>query len=128
MRSLSKVLHLIGVTFTLVLAAQAADATGKWKGEFDTQVGVQKYAFELKVDGENLTGKAFFERMNQKGEAELQEGKVKGTEIFFVEKFSIEGNEIRIEYKGKVTGDEINFTRRVGDFATEQFLAKRAKD
>ena len=69
MRNLSKVLHLIGVTFTLVLAAHAVDVTVKWKGEFDTQVGVQKYTFELKVGGDNLAGKAFFERMNQKGEA-----------------------------------------------------------
>ena len=128
MRSLGTVLLYAAVTLALVLAAHAADVTGKWKGEFDTQVGVQKYTFELKVDGEKLTGKAFFERMNQKGEAELQEGTVKGAEIFFVEKFSIEGNEIRIEYKGKLTGDEINFTRHVGDFATEQFVAKRVKD
>jgi len=62
----------------------------------------------LKVEGEELTGKAYFERMSQKGEAELLEGKVKGDEIFFVEKVNVQGNELRIEYRGKVSGDEIS--------------------
>jgi hypothetical protein len=35
--------------------------------------------------------------------------------------------EIRVEYKGKLSGDEIKFTRRVGEFAAEEFVAKRAK-
>jgi len=30
--------------------------------------------------------------------------------------------------EGTVKGDEIAFTRKVGEFATEQFVAKRAKD
>ena len=40
----------------------------------------------------------------------------------------VQNNEIRIEYKGKINGDEISFTRKVGDFATEQFVAKRVKE
>ena len=87
-----------------------------------------EHTFELKVEGEKLTGKAFFERMNQKGEAELLEGKVSGNDIFFVEKISVQGNELRVEYKGKVSGDEISFTRKTGDIATVQFVAKRVKD
>jgi hypothetical protein len=35
--------------------------------------------------------------------------------------------EIRIEYKGKLSGDEIKFTRTIGEFAAEEFVAKRAK-
>jgi hypothetical protein len=65
--------------------------------------------------------------MEQKGEVDLLEGKVSGTEISFVEKLSFDGNDLRIEYKGKLNGDEINFTRKVGDFATEQFVAKRVQ-
>ena len=123
-----KISALVCVMFTLALTALAADIAGKWKAEFDTQVGVQKYTFEFKVEGEKLTGKAFFERMNQKGEAELLEGKVSGNDIFFVEKISVQGNELRVEYKGKVSGDEISFTRKTGDIASVQFVAKRVKD
>jgi hypothetical protein len=128
MKTQHKPLLLACLAFTFALTALAADIAGKWKAEFDTQVGVQKYTFELKVEGEKLTGKAFFERMNQKGEAELLEGKVSGNDIFFVEKISVQGNELRVEYKGKVSGDEISFTRKTGDIATVQFVAKRVKD
>jgi hypothetical protein len=123
-----KILLLACITCAFVVSALAADFAGKWKTEFDTQVGLQKYTFEFKVEGEKLTGKAFFERMETKGEADLLEGKVIGDEISFVEKFTAQDNEIRLEYKGKINGDEIKFTRKVGDFATEEFVAKRVKE
>jgi hypothetical protein len=34
-------------------------------------------------------------------------------------------NDLRIEYTGKIHGDEISFKRKVGDFANEDFVAKR---
>ena len=126
--SLTGTASLASLTLIFVLSVLAADLSGKWKTEFDTQVGIQKYTFTFNVEGEKLTGKASFERMDQKGEAELLEGKVSGAEISFVEKLSFDGNDIRIEYKGKINGDEISFTRKVGDFATEQFVAKRVKE
>jgi hypothetical protein len=128
MRVHRNILLLACVIAAFALPALAGDVAGKWKAEFDTQVGVQKYTFDFKVEGEKLTGKASFDRMDQEGEADLLEGKVSGDEISFVEKFSVQGNEIRIEYKGKINGDEISFTRKVGDFATEQFVAKRVKE
>ena len=124
----SKMLLPAMVAFAFALPGYAADATGKWKAEFDSQIGPQKYTFDLKVEGGKLTGKAFFERMNQKGEVELKEGKVTGEEIFFVENVNFGGNELRIEYKGKVANDEITFTRKVGDIASYQIVAKRVKD
>jgi len=128
MRMSSTVLTLAVVAFVEALPSGAADATGKWKAEFDTQIGVQKYTFDLKADGEKLTGMTSFERMGEQGQVELKEGKVKGDEVFFVELLNFDGNEIRIKYTGKVAGDEIKLTRKVGDFATEDFVAKRVKD
>jgi hypothetical protein len=110
------------------LAAHAADLAGKWAAEFDTQVGMQKYTFYLAVVGDKVTGKASFERMGQKGEADLLEGKLVGDKVSFVETFDAMGSPVRIEYEGTVKGDEIAFTRKVGEFATEQFTAKRARD
>jgi len=40
------------------LSAFAADITGTWKAEFETQRGLQKYTFMLKQDGATVTGKA----------------------------------------------------------------------
>jgi hypothetical protein len=106
----------------------AGDVTGKWVAEFDSQIGVQKYTYELAVDGDKLTGKASFERMGEKGVVDLTEGKVEGDTVSFVEPLEFQGNSIRIEYKGTLKGDEIHFTRNVGEFATEEIVARRLKD
>lgn len=128
MRIRGTMLLLPTVAFVFSLTARAADVTGKWRAEFDSQIGPQKYTFDLKAEGEKLTGKAYFERMGQKGEAELKEGKVSENEVFFVETANVNGTDLRIEYKGKVTPDEITFTRKVGDLASYQIVAKRVKD
>src|SRR5438270_6436473 len=76
--------------FTLALTALpyacfAADATGTWKSEFDSQIGRQKYTYTLKQEGDKLTGKANSEVNDQKREAPLSEGKVEGDKVSFVE-------------------------------------------
>ena len=102
----------------------AADITGKWTASFDTQIGQQNYTYEFVVKDGVLTGKA----KSENGESALQGGKVEGDTVTFVENLQFQGMDIRIEYKGKITSaDEIKFTRQVGDFATEQLVAKRAK-
>ncbi len=128
MSTVSRTVALLGVALFCALPVRAADATGKWKAEFDSQVGVQKYTYDLKVEGAKVTGKASFERMGQKGEVDLVEGKITGDDISFVEKLDFQGTQISITYTGKVAGDEIKLTRKVGDFATEEFVAKRVKD
>jgi len=117
-----------GVALLGALPVLAADATGRWQAEFDTQVGVQKYVYDLKVEGATITGKASFERMGQKGEVEIKDGKVDGDTVSFVEMLEFEGNQLPITYTGKLAGDEIRFTRKVGEFATEEFVARRVKD
>lgn len=104
---------------------RAADVTGVWKAEFDTQVGVQKYTFTLKQDGDKVTGKAAADIEGEKHEAELKDGKVEGDTVAFVEEFEFQGMEISIAYKGKIAGDKIQFTRNIGEFATEEFIASR---
>jgi hypothetical protein len=128
MRTSSRVIAVAGAVVLFALPAQAAEVTGKWTAEFDTQVGVQKYTYDLKVEGGKLTGKASFERMGQKGEVELKEGKVTGDDIAFVETLDFQGTQMSIRYSGKATGDEIKLVRKVGDFATEEFVAKRVKE
>ena len=39
-------------------AAYAAGVAGKWTAAIDTQIGVQNYTYDFKVDGEKLTGTA----------------------------------------------------------------------
>ena len=108
---------------TLLAPAYAADVAGKWTASFDTQIGVQNYTYVFKVDDGKLTPTA----KSQFGETEISEGSVKGDEISFVENLNFEGQPLRIQYKGKISGDEIKFTRQVAYVATEEFVAKRAK-
>jgi enterochelin esterase-like enzyme len=103
----------------------AADLTGTWKSEFDSQIGLQKYTYVLQQDGAKLTGKASSEIADRKREAELKEGKVDGDKVSFVEMLDFQGNEIRIAYTGTVAGNEMKLTREVGDFAKEDIVAKR---
>ncbi len=118
--------------FALALAGSAwgADTTvaGKWKGQFDSQIGLQKYTYEFKVNGTNLTGTATGEREMGTNIVVLTEGKISTNGISFVESLKFDDNELRIEYTGKVSGDEIKFHRKVGDVAEEDFVAKRVKE
>ena len=111
----------------LPLAVLAADVTGTWKSEFNSQIGFQKYTFTFKQDRAILTGNANSEAGDRKREAELKEGKVDADTISFVEMLSIQDNEIRIAYTGKLSasGNEIKFTREVGDFAKSEIVARR---
>lgn len=109
------------------LALFAADVTGVWKFDFESQIGHQNYTLTLKQEGTKVTGKANSEVSERKREAELLEGKVEGDSISFVEMLEFQENQIRINYSGKVSaaGDEIKFVREVGDFAREEVVAKR---
>jgi hypothetical protein len=127
MKITAKFIVFAVLLFALSGFARAAGVDGKWKAEFDTQIGVQKYVFDFKADGEKLTGKASFERQDDKGEVELKEGKVTKDDVSFVELLKFQDMELRIEYKGKLVGDELKLTRKIGDFATEELVAKRVK-
>ena len=117
-------LSLIVCALMLSGRVLAADITGKWTASFDTQIGQQDYTYDFVVKDATLTGKF----KSNLAEGELLEGKVDGDKVTFVEILKFEGNEVRITYTGKiVSADEIQFTRQVADFATEQLVAKRAK-
>ncbi len=117
------------ITFLILAAVPlsllAADVTGTWKAEFDSQIGNQNYTYTFKQDGTNLAGEANSEINGQKHEAELKEGKVDGDTVSFVEMLNFQDNEIRITYRGTILTNEIKLTREVGGFAKEDLLAKR---
>ena len=118
---------LTSVVAMVALAAlvRAADPSGRWTATFTTEVGEQQYTFEFKVKGSALTGTA---KSNLLGESELQEGKVDGDKISFVENANFQGMPLKITYSGTMTSaDEIAFTRNVADLANEKLVAKRAK-
>lgn len=114
------------LTFAFAPSVLAGDISGSWQAEFDTQIGIQKYTFTFTQDGDKITGKANSIIGEEKRDVELKEIKLEGDTLTFFETFEFQGNEIRIDYKGTVSGDEIKFTRQVGEFATEELVAKRS--
>jgi enterochelin esterase-like enzyme len=120
----SLIFYLLTVTVS-PLSALAADISGTWKAQFDTQIGVQKYTFTFKQDGGRLIGKAASDIEGEKNEVELQDCKLDKDTITFVEILPFQDTDIRISYNGIITGEEIKFTRNVADFVNEEFVAKR---
>jgi hypothetical protein len=67
-----------------------------------------KWTFNLKADGANLTGSTIgpMGRENQ-----ISEGKIDGDKVSFVVKVQgMQGNEMKITYKGTISGDELTLT------------------
>lgn len=125
--NLRSTLTLAAVTLSLFSLAHAAELAGRWTAEFDTQIGVQKYVYEFKIDADKITGRATYEHSLGKGEVQLTGIKLAGDDIAFAETQKIDGNDLAITYAGKIAGDEMKLTRQVGEFATEQVVAKRAQ-
>ncbi len=126
-KTLMNILILAVGGLLTVAAAYAGDVTGQWRAEFDTQVGQQKYLFTFTVNEMKVAGKATAEVGGRKREVEFKDPRLDGDKLTFVETFKFQDNEERIEYTGKVGDSEIKFTRKVGDFATEEFVAKRVE-
>jgi alpha-L-fucosidase len=125
MKSRLRLIGIAGACFTVLAFARGAAIDGKWAAEFDTQVGVQKYTYELKADGGTLAGKAAWDRMGEQGVTDLKDGRIVGDAVSFVEPLTMQDVDLLITYQGKLDGDTLKLTRTVGDFATEEFVAKR---
>jgi hypothetical protein len=88
--------NMTRITFLLAFVlftvhTRAADLTGTWKTEFDTQIGHQKYTFTFKQDGEKVTGKANSLINERKRDVELKDGKLAGDTLTFFETFEFQG-------------------------------------
>ena len=125
MKTKTSLLVALTAAFATIASLRAADIDGKWKAEFDSQIGKQTYVFELKADGEKLTGKASREAQEQKSEQTLKEGKIAKDEVSFVEILKVQDQELRVEYKGKIAGDELKLHRKIGEIAEYDIVAKR---
>jgi F5/8 type C domain len=128
-KTMKSTLQLTILAFLTATAVHlsAADVNGKWKSEFESPVGHLKYVFDLKADGDKLSGNAIRELDGEKTETDLKECKLAGDDVSFVEPLKFNDQEVAIEYKGKLSADEIKFTRKVGEFATMEIVATREK-
>jgi hypothetical protein len=126
MKTIVKTIGLAAFALAFVGTVLSQDSVaGKWQAQFDSQVGTQNYTYTFNVDGTNLTGRAVGVRETGTNDVTITDGTVGTNGISFVEPLKIQDNDVRIEYTGKVSGDELKLHRKVGDFAEEDLVAKR---
>ena len=89
------------------MAAFAADIAGTWKGTAEGPQGALERSFVFKVDGTKLTGETTSQML---GKSTITDGKIDGDNISFSITASMQGNELKLTYKGKVTGSELELT------------------
>src|SRR5580658_4958419 len=104
-----KRLLLLAAIFTV--AATAADISGNWNGTADFQGQAITRTFTFKVDGTKLTGETNSELL---GKSTIENGKIDGDNISFTITANFQGNELKMNYKGKVAGDTIKLSVDLG--------------
>jgi enterochelin esterase-like enzyme len=128
MKSITAKLVAALIGLLTVYTTAAADLVGQWRTEFDSPIGKQKYLYKFQPNSHGkLTGDATSDIGGRTNHVRLQDINLIGDEVSFVEITSFQDNELRIEYSGKVAGDEMKLTRKVGDFATEEIMVNRVK-
>lgn len=91
---------------TLAWTAVAADISGTWKGTAETPNGTIERTFVFKADGNKLTGTTTSQMM---GESKITDGKIDGDNVSFTINVKFQDNDMKLNYNGKVVGNEIKF-------------------
>ncbi len=115
---------LLALCAVFVGTALAADISGKWTAQVPGRGGeTRETTFNFKVDGDKLTGTMSGMQGN---DIAISDGKVMGDTISFSTTMNFNGNDVKLLFKGKVSGSEIKFTReREGGNRTQEFTAKK---
>jgi hypothetical protein len=107
----------------LAMNALAADISGTWKGTAESANGTIERTFTFKVAGTALTGDTESQML---GKSTITDGKVDGDNISFTITANMQGNEMKLNYKGKVVGDQIKLSVEFpGGGQTAEFTLKR---
>jgi hypothetical protein len=112
----------LAAAFIAVLAiaatAFAADVNGKWVGSVDTPNGPIELTYELKADGETLTGSV----TSAMGTVALSNGKIAGEKLTY--DVEIETGKITHEATVNADGTEIA-VKATGDWGTAEYVVKK---
>jgi hypothetical protein len=102
--------RLLILLAAFALSALAADIAGTWKVTAEGPNGNMERTFVFQVDGNKLTGETTSSMM---GKSAITDGKVDGDNLSFTITIKIQDNEMKVNYKGKVTGNEVHFTAEI---------------
>lgn len=110
------------LTVLLAATAFAADISGKWKGTAEGPQGALERTFTFKVDGAKLTGETESQML---GKATIADGKIDGDNISFTINANFQGNDMKLQYTGKVAGDQIKLKVSFGGGQDVEYTLKR---
>ena len=99
--------RLLAVVAICACAVLAADISGNWKATADGPNGAMERTFTFKVDGNKVTGETTSSML---GKSTITDGKMEGDTVTFSITAKFGDNEMKIDYKGKIGGDQIKFT------------------
>ena len=101
--------------------------TGTWTATIDTQIGDQHYEYSIVTKEGQVVGTAVMTLNGTTFRSPLAAVKLDGKRVSFEETMNFQGTDLLITYSGEVNGDTMELTRKVGEFATEKLIARRAK-
>jgi hypothetical protein len=102
--------RLLLLLVVFAVSALAADIVGTWKATAEGPNGSMERTFVFQVDGNKLTGET---TSSMVGKSTITDGQVDGDNLSFTITVKFQDNEMKLSYKGKVTGNEIHFTTEV---------------
>jgi len=94
---------------------------GTYEITIDTPMGAQSLTLTLKTEGGALSGKID----SPMGAQEFSGGSISGDDISWNMEIESPMGKMNLEYKGKVTGDDITGEIKAGDFGSSPFKGKR---
>jgi hypothetical protein len=117
---------ILALMAVFALTASAADISGNWKATAEGPNGAMERTFIFKVDGNKVTGESTSSMM---GKSTITDGKVEGDTVTFTLSGKFGDQEVKLNYKGKINGNEITFTSEMagggGGGAPIQWVAKK---
>ena len=114
---------LTAVVFTvlsIVAASAQTDMTGEWMISFTSPQGPQEFTMYVQQQGPRLTGRL----TSEYGEFPLR-GSVDGTTFTITWSMPDGGKELDITFNGKVEGDTMTGTAKLGNRGTGQLQGTR---
>lgn len=116
---MKRILFLLAV---VMFTAFAADVSGTWKGTADTPNGKTERTFVFKVNGNTLTGETSSDML---GKSTIEDGKIDGDNISFTITVKYQDQQMKLNYSGKVAGDEIKLHVESDAGINVDYTAKR---
>ena len=116
---------VLAVCLAAAAAPRAAEptATGEWRVTFVVPTGTRTVSMYIRQSGTKLTGAV----VNEDGEFPL-EGRLTGDQVTVSWSVPEDGKLMEITMKGKLSGDMITGTAKIGDVGEGPLTARRTAD